>query len=82
MGGVSERLRPEGCPERVKRQGKGDGLVDNKLNFGGVSERLKETVLKTVVAKSHREFESRPLRRIFKISARGGYFGNYCGGVF
>ncbi len=30
---------------------------------GGVSERLKETVLKTVVAKSHREFESRPLRQ-------------------
>lgn len=28
-----------------------------------MSERLKETVLKTVVAKSHREFESRPLRR-------------------
>lgn|GEM_PF-4254344 len=29
---------------------------------GGVSERLKETVLKTVIPKRYREFESRPHR--------------------
>gem|GEM_PF-5241025 len=29
---------------------------------GGVSERLKEKVLKTFVAKCHREFESHPHR--------------------
>jgi len=32
-GGVSERLRPEGSPERAKRRGKGDDFVGNKLKI-------------------------------------------------
>ena len=36
-----------------------------KYANGGVPERLKGMVLKTIVAKSHREFESHPHRHFW-----------------